>query len=430
MLSRKISLRLLVLLSVAACSSTEFNSGGGNRPTMGGSEGVAKTSQNIEEQSSDNGAEIDPDNLGSGSNGDPDAGRVGIGEDGSVRSLTMKLLEPELKDVPLDVIIVQDNSGSMVNEVTNVRQNLDRFIASVESRRDIKLILVSLEDTTGSGYDAGLKLSPEMLAKGHVQINLSPGDRSMLASAAAASCPKEETSLVFKNSLGSLVGLTEKVDSCLTKICGQEISVPGCNRTNFSSGPILPRFDDGYDWPVVLLQTEPMRNIAGRLMPALRLESKRVYIFISDDDSTVVDETNFLSLIRPHTGRRAPKVFSFAGIPGKTAMNQAGGCLLANFGRSYVNLSSSTGGAAFDICQPDWSSSFDSIAASLTEEVATETLYSIQSDRPIKKIVSVSYGDGQTIPENKYSIVPGNFLRLDLDVVKALAGRDVVIKYQ
>jgi hypothetical protein len=430
MLTPKWTIRLFALFSAVACSSTEFNSGASDAPLLGQSGAASQSSKNEDSEITDGNTGSNPDNLGSDEEPDLGSGRVGIGEDGNIRSVTMKLLEPELMDVPLDVIIVQDNSGSMVNEVANVRQNLERFLTSVESRRDIRLILVSAEDTTGSGYDAGLKLSSDMLAKGHVQINLSPGDRSMLASVAAASCPKEETNLTFKNSLGNLVGLTEKIDSCQTKICGQDVVVQGCNRTNFSSGPIVPKFDDGYEWPVVLLQAELMRNIAGRLMPALRVNSKRVYIFITDDDSTVVDESNFLSLIRPHAGRRAPKVFSFTGIPGKTAMDQAGGCLLANFGRSYVSLSTATGGSSFDICQPDWSASFDAIATSLTEEVATETLYAIQSDGPIRKIISVSYGDGQIIPENKYSIVSGNYLRLDLDIVKALSGQDVMIKYR
>jgi hypothetical protein len=417
-----------------ACSGTEFNGGGGRTPPLDqrGDESVGHSapndgSANGQSEGNDRG-NADQSQRASGTE------RVKNDADESVASISFKLLEPSLKNVPLDVTLFVDNSGSMFNEAKIVRDNIERFIDSVSSRTDLKLILVSLESKesmiNGATENAGVKLPDMFKAAGNVQISIEPGDRSLLATAAAAVCPANTSPLGFIGPNGSPVGLFEKVDSCTTQICGQSVMVPKCNRSDFLTGPVMPKTNDGYPWPIIWLDTDPISRLAGKVNEQLRVDSKRVFIFITDDDSTVVDETNFLGLVRPFSGRRAPRVFAFTGIPGVTNGKPEEGCYLANYGRSYVKLADVTGGNVFDICMPDWTNNFDSLATALTEESATETLYAINSPRPLKRIISLTYDDGKIIDPTKYGLVTGNYLRLDLDVVKALSGREVKLRFE
>src|SRR5690606_23389787 len=129
---------------------------------------------------------------------------------------------------------------------------------------------------------------------------------------------------------------------CFISLCGQKLPVPKCNTLNYLDGPVIPRGDDdGFEWPITWLQTTPITNLAGRILAEFRPRSRRVYILVSDDDSTVVHEENFLSLVRPFAGTRAPLVYGFAGIAGTSATG--GNCFLASYGRSYTRLAAATG---------------------------------------------------------------------------------------
>ena len=79
----------------------------------------------------------------------------------------------------LDLVWAIDNSGSMADNISQVRQNFEAFVKSVSTRIDVKIILLSL----ASGK-LGLALPASAAAAGGVQINKAVGsfDAALLAS--------------------------------------------------------------------------------------------------------------------------------------------------------------------------------------------------------------------------------------------------------
>lgn len=68
-------------------------------------------------------------------------------------------------DANIDLIWLVDNSPSMAEETEIIRKNISDFIAKVEMRSNLRMALLSNSDTK-----YGVKLSDEILNKGHIQI--------------------------------------------------------------------------------------------------------------------------------------------------------------------------------------------------------------------------------------------------------------------
>jgi hypothetical protein len=329
-------------------------------------------------------------------------------------------------NVPLDLVWVIDNSGSMEQEVTNVRDNMARFVERVSSANvDLKIIFVTKSDITKTGF----KMPDELAAKGHIQIDVVPGDRSVLAAVAAGSCPSNTTVLNFLKPDGKVASFGEKVDSCTVKICGKPVSLPACNYSDFANGLQMIRgADDALPWPKIFLQTQPITELAGKIYQQFRPESRKVFVIVSDDDSTVVHEENFVSLIASSIGKRLPQVFSFSARTSESIRVASSECVIENYGRSFERLSSSLGGASYSICDTNWSASFDALTTQLTEKAINDSLYSLTRNNT-RSIFNATI-DGKAVDVKALSIVGGNLLRVDSAFAEANAGKQLVIQYQ
>gem|GEM_PF-1798600 len=329
-------------------------------------------------------------------------------------------------NVPLDLVWVIDNSGSMEQEVANVRDNLARFVERVSTANvDLKMIFVSKAGLPKTGF----KMPDELLAKGHVQLDVSPGDRSVLAAIAAGSCPSNTTVLNFLKPDGKPVAFGERVESCTVQICGKPVSVPACNYADFANGlQIVRGADDGLPWPKIFLQTQPITELSGKIYQQFRADSRKVFVIVSDDDSTVVHDENFVNLIGTSVGKRLPQVFSFSAKTTESMRVASSECVIENYGRSFERLGKALGGASYSICDTNWTPNFDALTTQLTEQAVTDSLYTL-TRIDARNIVSATI-DGKPVDIKSFTIVGSNLLRIDSAFAAANAGKQLVVQYQ
>jgi hypothetical protein len=275
------------------------------------------------------------------------------------------------------MVWVIDNSGSMGNKIAQVRANVGSFLASVKDRADIRAVFVTQAGTSSLAYT----LPPEAVAAGHVQIDLNVQSYNDLAIAAASVCP-EETTNIDVAATGGLFGASPDT----VTICGQSIS----NRPAAGVSYALP--------PPTLEDPADVVKARGLVRPHLRKGARLMFVMVSDEDSSIVNGANFLSLIKPHVADPKPRVFSFTGLAAST-----GTCALIVKGASYESLASATGAAAFDICAPDWSPNFGQLTARTL--AAADTEFALRGSN-VTKIVSVVL-DGKTLPASAYQLEDG-----------------------
>jgi hypothetical protein len=82
----------------------------------------------------------------------------------------------ETTSLPLDLIWVIDNSGSMNEEALHVRENFQKFATRISSRSDAKLLLISRKGTTGTQVAL-----PSTLAVPSLQIDQSISSNNALS---------------------------------------------------------------------------------------------------------------------------------------------------------------------------------------------------------------------------------------------------------
>ncbi len=131
-----------------------------------------------------------------------------------------------------------------------------------------------------------------------------------------------------------------------------------------------------------------------------RPRTKRIYVFVSDDESTRMTDKEFQIRITPYLQGSSIVVYAFVGIPNISH------CAIVNSGTAYLKLATSTGGKTYDLCQPDWSRHF----AELTADVRTKVKNEFILDLTPKRILSVKIND-LVLSSNEYSLV-GNALRV------------------
>ena len=254
------------------------------------------------------------------------------------------------KRTPVDLVWVIDNSGSMTDNIAQVRKNFDAFMASLSASADVKVILLS--QSTGT---LGLKLPAS--AKGGSQIEVSVGSWDPASIAAAASCPADAL-----------------ITGVKALICGVDLSKSGVKPTNYTTG-----------------QEEKVR---GKVLSQFREGAARSYIFVTDDDSISFKGENFVAALKVTSPKTLPKVYSFRGIQAKGA----GSCQVSNVGTQYEIMEKATGGKSFDICSDDWSSSFSQLADSIVTNLGAEVL--------LKGVFEVStvkvFLDGVELPASEF----------------------------
>ena len=273
----------------------------------------------------------------------------------------------------IDMVWILDNSGSMGNKIAQVRSNVGNFLASLKGRADIHMLLITQAGTTPLSYT----LPPEAAAAGHLQLDLTVQSYNDLAIAAAAICPEDTTTIDVG---GGLLPTPDTVT-----ICGKVIANHGAPGEPFT----LP--------PKTLEDPANVIKARGILRSHLRKDARLMFVMVSDEDSSVVDDSNFLDLIKPYATDAKPRVFSFTGLASSTT------CTLIDKGAAYEALAAATGAAAFDICAPDWSPNFSKLTERAIAAAATE--FSLRT-KGAKKIVSVAL-DGKTLSASAYKLEDG-----------------------
>lgn len=278
------------------------------------------------------------------------------------------------KSTKIDIVWAIDTSGSMSEEVEQVQRNLGNFTASLASRSDVRLLVVAERPTSAGSLGIGIELRPQSSERRQIEIPV--GSTNALAILAAGFC-------------NSLFGLYDPVGS--EAVCGRNV---------------------GY-----LEGSHNVASAGGRLRSAIRPDSKVVMVVVTDDNAMGVDDKNFLSLIKTQLNGRQPTIYAFRGVQSRP------GCRIANPGFAYDQLASATGGRVFDICTPDWSPNFSTLAASVTNLVSLT--FSLKA--PVKTIQSVTV-DGRSLGEADY-VVNGQTIELKTSAVTT-NNKTITVKWQ
>lgn len=268
----------------------------------------------------------------------------------------------------VDMIWAIDNSGSMDEEVAQVRSNFKKFLDSLAGNTDTHVALLS--SAKGSlGIDAAAIVKGSNVK----QISEEVGSNNALA--------------MIASSLGKGFGSENSLD------------VMGHNR----------RYSGG----------QSVRAVAGSLASFPRSGAKLVIVIVTDDNAEGVDESNFLEALKADQPLSAPTVFSFSGLSSSPAH-----CEIADEGLAYQELASKTGGEVFDICSGDWSENFKKLGKQVAQLVSTS--FKLKTADAVG-VVKVEV-DGVELPAKAYKFENGKVSIVDSSMVSAEA-KKIAITY-
>lgn len=259
---------------------------------------------------------------------------------------------------PVDLTWVIDNSGSMSEEAAHVRTNLGQFINSVASRSDLKMAVISASGSTGQAVSLPANAGPNI-----IQVNQTVGSLNSLAIAAINFCPNTDT--------------------------------VGCAAAKNSSNSIVKKMPAGF----------------------YRNNSKKVFVIVSDDNSTM-SASNFQKAFEESFPGETATVFGFVGLGASLSPCQA------KTGAQYQSLTASTGGAVFNICEADWSSKFNFLADSIVY-LSYNAVTLPQQNITILEV----YLDGKRLNSSEYTAANGNIV-IDQTLLQGLQQAEVRVRYQ
>jgi hypothetical protein len=273
---------------------------------------------------------------------------------------TVPLAIAEIKTTKaLDMIWVIDNSGSMSEEAAQVRNNLEKFVTSlnVSSDSNMKFLLVSKTST----------------------VTQSP-----------AYC------IQFPTKKG-----------CLE----QGVSLPANIKSNFSQEDI---YVDSTNGPSLLIRK--LQQLDSASTPFFRRDSKKVVVFVTDDNSTsdFIDKSvnpnitvsafsaikfsaalNSLTNVSPGEA----SFFGFIGLGNDPNKDPYSSCQAAT-GLVYKTLSAKNNGAVFNICDTDWASNFDALKTNV--QTTLERTYNLKAQN-VANVVKI------VVDNNTILADPANF---------------------
>lgn len=136
--------------------------------------------------------------------------------------------------------------------------------------------------------------------------------------------------------------------------------------------------------------------------PFFREDSKKIIVFVTDDNSLMTAATFTTSLSKVGVGTGQAAVFGFIGLGSVSKCQAATGAV-------YQALASQSSGKVYNICEADWSQYF----ADLKTDVLTKLGRSFtMKDTMVAKIVKVEV-DGVVIDASKYSFANGVLMLAD-----------------
>jgi hypothetical protein len=295
--------------------------------------------------------------------------------------------------MPVDLIIVLDNSGSMSEEAAHVQKNLTALINSVSNRSDIRVGVISSKHTT-FGIDVSKITGATLLGNRLQQADQEVGSWGALA--------------------------------CLLK------NIEGNDSQMATRFPKMSSAISSY----ASLQNDFFCTKAGTKFSSvfLRLNSHKVVVVISDDESTfdwiprfektLMNTNDFYSILNTsyfntpyHSGSDNMTFFGFIGLGSISPCQSSRGVF-------YEKLAAETNGRVFDICDADWTQHFNSItnASMLINSSSMQLKYSASSILEVKI-------DGNSISTSDYQVF-GRFIKLDTNKLGLVNGRSYKVSVQ
>ncbi|AFY02857.1 VWA domain-containing protein [Bdellovibrio bacteriovorus] len=295
------------------------------------------------------------------------------------------------KEKVVDMVWVIDNSASMKGQADIIRKNFEKFAHLVENQVDLRVALISKKDSFNLKTHVSL---PETMKNGQ-QVDFLVHSYNALLVAAVASCPETAADAFCKKVLAN-----SKYDKVYSSLNG-----------------------------------------------FFRPQSQKVFVFVTDDDSSaaknttvqyeaanlsgytgtiktlVVDEDYITAatfqgrMVRAFGKNGSYKVFGFvAGADSKCK---------ARVSTVYNSLISSGGGVGFNVCDEDWTASFSQLSEKVVDYASTE--YSLQSEN-VKKVLSVKLNGKALIPGVDYTVADGK-VALNPTLVKSLGNYIIDVTY-
>lgn len=212
----------------------------------------------------------------------------------------------------------------------------------------------------------------------------------------------EEAALVRRNFSAFLTELNKNTNFRLALISATEAM-------NRNYGVTLP---NGFD-PANHLQISQtvgstngpqiLLNNFSTLSQFLRMDSKKILVFVTDDNSNTKADQVLNSLVGQGWSSNDVSVSAFIGLGAAQSKCQA------STGTQYQTLASQTGGKTYNICDADWTAHFnDLLNVSVLKAVRRFTLTKVAAP---KEVLEVKV-DGQTLSKADYAL-KGNILTLN-----------------
>ncbi|UYL07399.1 DUF1533 domain-containing protein [Bdellovibrio sp. SKB1291214] len=297
----------------------------------------------------------------------------------------------------IDMVWVIDNSVSMVQNVNRVKANFKAFVEALDSKIDIRVALISQADAVS--INTNIRLA-DFTSSGH-QVNFMVHSYNPMLLAAISTCPS--------NPSGDALCVAAKSNS---------------------------KYNGAY----------------GSLNSFFRKDSQKVFVFVTDDDSSAFNGNTSIQFanssvtngydnikksslienedyITPATfqGRMAKAFGSATAVKsfGFTAYDKNTSPCLARPSTQYQSLIKTLGGANFNICNTDWSSSFATLKSRVVD--FAKNTYQVNDST----FLGIEYVElnGMKLTKDKDYTVSGNTVTLDSSLLEKVGNYSVIIHY-
>ncbi|WP_220128799.1 VWA domain-containing protein [Bdellovibrio sp. KM01] len=298
----------------------------------------------------------------------------------------------------IDMVWVIDNSVSMVQNVNRVKANFKAFVENLDSKIDIRVALISRSEASSINTQIALA---DYTSNGK-QVHFMVHSYNPMLVAALSTCPASP----------------DKSDVLCSTLKGNS------------------RYAGAY----------------GSLNSFFRSGSQKVFVFVSDDDSSNVSAntsiqydsvsdpksydnikvsslTENVDYITPATFQaRMTKAFGSATAVksfGFLAYDKASSPCLARTSVNYQSLIKSSGGAHFNICNSDWSSAFSTLTTRVVD--FAKNTYAVADD----SFLGIDYVElnGSKLLADKDFTVSGNTVTLNSSLLSQVGNYSIVVHY-
>lgn len=229
----------------------------------------------------------------------------------------------------VDVVVVSAIGAENPELRTKNKAAIDKLLAAIVSKMatqaTVNLALIASPNGAVSGIPVTVQASGSVPASRIKQVNFEMATKDIFIGTLAAICAKADSNLDEDQHKAGKVTL-----------CKKTVSIPA------------------HSW------TWANQDVQGTLATFLRPGAKRIFIFIANNDATVVSPTDFVELSRSSNQGGSSTIFAIA--PG-TSMT---GCNAQN--KTATNLSAAAsfgGGALLSYCDANWDSHIQKITSNL-----------------------------------------------------------------